>query len=144
MLVGKGLRLRQDKSKDLCIYRIKRALETLDATKVCIESKHYKDAINRSYYAFFYAIKAVLAMEGTDFKRHKDVVAYFNKNYVATEIFDKKLGRMLANLQQTRETSDYDDFYIASKEDAQIQCESTENIIEAVRGYLKAKYEIEV
>ena len=92
----------QDKAKDLCVYRLNSALETLEATKVCIDSKHYKDAINRSYYAAFYAIKAILAMDGTDFKRHKDVVAYFNKTYVATEIFDKKLGRMLSNLQQTR------------------------------------------
>lgn len=52
----------------------------------------------------------------------KDVVAYFNKNYVAAEIFEKKIGRMLSNLQQTRETSDYDDFYIASKENAEMQC----------------------
>lgn len=51
---------------------------------------------------------------------------------------------MLANLQQTRETSDYADFYIASKEDAQTQCKSTENIIEAVRRYLRDRYEIEV
>lgn len=133
----------QDKEKDLCIYRIKSALETLDATKVCIANKFYKDAINRSYYASFYAVKAVLAMEGTDFKRHKDVVAYFNKNYVATEIFEKKLGRMLSNLQQTRETSDYDDFFIASKEDAEIQCKNAESIIEAVKRYLRDKYELE-
>ena len=134
----------QDKAKDLSVYRINSALETLDAAKVCIESKHYKDAINRSYYAAFYATKAVLAMEGIDFKRHKDVVAYFNKNYVATEIFDKKLGRMLASLQQTRETSDYDDFFIASKEDAEIQCENAEKIIIAVKDYLKDKFEISV
>lgn len=134
----------QDKAKALCVYRINSALETLEVVRVCIESKHYKDAINRSYYASFYAIKAVLAMEGTDFKRHKDVVAYFNKNYVATGHFDKSLGRMLANLQQTRETSDYDDFFIASKEDAEIQCESARNIIEAVKKYLSAKYQVEV
>ena len=65
------------------MYRIKSALESLEVTRVCIDGKHYKDAINRSYYASFYAIKAVLALEGTDFKRHKDVVAYFNKNFVA-------------------------------------------------------------
>ena len=130
----------QDKAKDLSVYRINSALETLDAAKVCIESKHYKDAINRSYYATFYAIKAVLAMEGIDFRRHKDVVAYFNKNYVATEIFDKKLGRMLASLQQTRETSDYDDFFIASKEDAETQYLNAKNIIEAVEKYIEDKF----
>lgn len=134
----------QDKAKDLCGYRINSALETLEAAKVCIESKHYKDAINRCYYASFYAIKAVLAMEGTDFKRHKDVVAYFNKNYVASDIFDKKLGRMIANLQQTRETSDYDDFFIASKEDAETQCASAEKIIGAIEKYLFDEYKIEI
>lgn len=51
--------------------------------------------LNRSYYASFYAVKAVLATEGTDFKRHKDVVAYFNKNYVATERFEKAMGKCL-------------------------------------------------
>ena len=134
----------QDKVKDLCMYRMKSALESLEVTMVCIEGKHYKDAINRSYYASFYAIKAVLALEGTDFKRHKDVVAYFNKNFVATEIFEKKIGRFLANLQQTRETSDYDDFFIASKEDAETQYSNAKNIIEAVEKYLKDKFEIEV
>lgn len=132
----------QDKAKDLCIYRIKSALETLEVARVCIESKHYRDAINRSYYASFYAIKGILALEGKDFKRHKDVIAYFNKNYVATEIFDKRLGRKIANLQQTRETSDYDDFFIASKEDADIQCENAENIIKAVKRYLKNNFQI--
>lgn len=54
-----------------------------------------------------YAVKAVLAMEMVDFKRHKDVMAYFNKNYVATEVFEKTTGRMLAQLQLKREKSDY-------------------------------------
>ena len=77
-------------------------------------------------------------------QQHLYVVAYFNKNYVASEIFDKKLGRMLANLQQTRETSDYDDFFIASKEDAEIQCENAEKIIIVVTDYLREKFEINI
>jgi len=125
----------QDKAKDLCIYRINSALETLDATKVCIESKHYKDAINRSYYASFYAIKAVLAMEGTDFKRHKDVVAYFNKNYVATEIFSRNLGRKIVKAEEIRHESDYDTFYIASKEVTVEQIQTAEQLIELVEVY---------
>lgn len=63
---------------------------------MCIETKHYKDAVNRSYYAVFHAVRAVMVMEKIDFKRHKDVIAYFNKTYVATEVFEKIVGRMLA------------------------------------------------
>ena len=54
----------------------------------CLKDGFYKDAINRSYYAAFYSIKAILALGTVDFKRHKDVVAYFNKEYVATEQFE--------------------------------------------------------
>lgn len=78
----------QNKGLGLCIYRINGALETLETAKSCIDFKRYKDAINRSYYVAFYAIKAVLAIEGIDFKRYKGVVAYFNKNYVVTDVFE--------------------------------------------------------
>ena len=82
-----------DKKEDLCIYRIRNAVETLGVAVLCLESQHYKDSINRSYYAAFYAIKAVLALEEIDFKRHKDAVAYFNKTYIAKEIFPREMGR---------------------------------------------------
>ena len=82
---------------NLAKYRIDTARETLNVAKECLENKHYKDSINRSYYASF---SAILALERIDFKRHKDVIAYFNKNYVATGIFEKDIGRKLARLQQ--------------------------------------------
>ena len=115
------------------------AEETLQVAKDCFEGTHYKDAINRSYYAAFYAVKAVLALEEKDFKRHKDVMAYFNQMYVASEVFPKDLGRKLARLQQKREKSDYDDFYMASKEEAADQINYTEEVIEKVKEYLKKK-----
>lgn len=90
-------------------------METLNVARECLENKHFKDSINRAYYASFYAARAVLALERVDFKRHKDVIAYFNKNYVATGIFDREIGRNLARLKQKREQSDYDDFLLHRK-----------------------------
>lgn len=78
-----------DKKEDLCIYRIRNAVETLGVAVLCLESQHYKDSINRSYYAAFYAIKAVLALEEIDFKRHKDAVATVYKgNIIKNLIMD--------------------------------------------------------
>lgn len=128
-----------EKEKDLCIYRMNQAEETVGSAKLCKDNHFYKDAINRSYYAAFYAIKAVMAVEGVDFKRHKDVVAYFNQHYVATEVFSKESGRSLARLQRKRETSDYDDFYVASAEEAQEQIDVAVNITAEVKNYLKEK-----
>ena len=121
---------------DLANYRIQEAKNTLQVAKNCLKDGFYKDAINRSYYSAFYSIKAVLALGTVDFKRHKDVVAYFNKEYVATGIFNREVGRRLATLKQLREKSDYDDFYIASKEKAEEQLETAKVVLEEVEKYL--------
>lgn len=128
-----------NKEKVLSLYRFENALSTLEIAEMCMEKKHYRDAINRCYYAVFYAIKSVLALEEVDFKRHKDVVAYFNKEYVATEIFPKDIGRKLGNLKTTREENDYDDFVFASVDEAETQMENTKYIVNCVKEYLKDK-----
>ena len=128
-----------EKRKDLCQYRLEQAEETVRSAVLCFDNHLYKDAINRSYYAAFYGIKGVLAIDGTDFKRHKDVVAYFNQKYVATEEIPRNVGRLLAKLQKKREASDYDDFYIASKTEAEEQIQACKVIIAEVKNYLKDK-----
>lgn len=126
-----------NRQQELSKYRLQESENSLTVAKNCLQDGFYKDSINRSYYSAFYAIKAVLALGTIDFKRHKDVVAYFNKEYVATEIFPRELGRRLGTLKQLREKSDYDDFYIASKEKAQEQIETAEIILNAVTEYLQ-------
>lgn len=128
-----------EKKRDLCIYRIRNAIETLGVSALCLENQHYKDSINRSYYAAFYAVKAVLALAEVDFKRHKDAVAYFNKTYVATDIFQREIGRKLGRLKQERETSDYDDFYIVSLAEATEQYMAAAFIVAEVEKYLSEK-----
>lgn len=121
---------------DLCKYRLKNSEDSFMVAEACLEKGLYKDAINRSYYAAFYAIKALLALEEVDFKRHKDVIAYFNKAYAATEKIPREIGRKVAHLQQKREKSDYDDFYLASKEETLEQVENTKSVITAVKEYI--------
>lgn len=126
-----------DKQKDLCVYRFAQAGETIKNAKLCVDNRFYKDAINRAYYAAFYAVKAILAISDVDFKRHKDVVAYFNQYYVATDMFSREVGRRLARLQKKRETSDYDDFYVASAAEAEEQLESAKSIVSEIEIYLQ-------
>ena len=133
-----------NKRKDLAGHRMNQSKDSLKAAKICFENNILKDAINRSYYAAFYAIKAVLALEEVDFRRHKDVIAYFNKTYVAAGMFPKELGRKTARLQQIREKSDYDDFFIISRNDAQLQMESAELIIKEVGRYLVKEFELHI
>lgn len=67
-------------------------------------------------------------------------MAYFNKEYVAKEVFPRELGRKLGTLKQLREKSDYDDFYIASKDKAEEQFQTAKLTITSVKEYLSNLY----
>ncbi len=118
-------------------YRIERAKETLESAKVLYERKDLIGANNRAYYSIFYTIRAVLALEPIDFKRHKDVIAYFNKNYVKNEIFPRKMGSKIVQAQTIREDSDYDDGYEPTCEKTEEQIETARELIKLVEEYVK-------
>lgn len=124
-------------SKALSKHRLEQAAEELEVSKLLYEKRFYKSANNRAYYSIFHSIKAVLALEPIDFKRHKDVIAYFNKNYVSTEIFPRKLGHKIADAGSTREDSDYDDEFIVKPEETKEQIATAEELIKLVEDYIE-------
>lgn len=129
-----------DELRELMKYRLDRAVETLAVAHGLLENGNYKDANNRSYYAAYYAMRAVYTLKGKDFRKHKTLIAEFNKEFVATDIFPRSLGRKISTLALIREQSDYNDFYIASKQESQQQVEIAEELVSAVQKYL-AKWE---
>ena len=110
-----------DKNIELSKYRYSKAKEALEEASQNFENKAYSTAINRSYYASFYAIRAISALDGFDAKSHKSAIIYFNKNYIDTEIFPKELGQKLGQLKTMRESNDYDDFFVVTRERAEKQ-----------------------
>ena len=97
-----------------------------------LQADSYRGANNRAYYAIFHVVSAVLALEGVSFKRHKDTLAYFNKNYVAAGILSREMGKKIVKAEEIRHASDYDTFYVASKEDTVQQIETADKLIRMV------------
>ena len=124
-------------SKELARHRLEQAKENLEEAEILYKVKKYKGANNRAYYSIFHSIKSVLALEPIDFKRHKDVLAYFNKNYIYSEIFPRKMGRKIAEASSIREDSDYDDEYVVKQEDTIKQIETAKEVIDLVEEYLE-------
>ena len=62
------------------------AKEDLESAYLTFEAGQFRAANNRAYYSIFHTICAILAKEGVAFKKHKDTLSYFNKNYVQPEI----------------------------------------------------------
>ena len=126
-------------SKELSKHRLEQAKENLEEAEALFNIDKFKGANNRAYYSIFHSIKSVLALEPIDFKRHKDVQAYFNKNYVNTEVFPKKMGHKIAEASTIREDSDYDDDFIVDRDKTLQQIDTAKEIINLVEKYIESK-----
>ncbi len=121
--------------KDRVLYRIQKAKSDLNAAGILLDAEEYKGANNRAYYAVFHAINAVHALKGNGYKRHKDAIGNFNRDYVKTEIFPREIGRKISEVEEIRHASDYDDFYIASREETERQITVADELIQLVEEY---------
>lgn len=112
------------------------AKEKLESARILLDAGKYRDSIGRSYYAIFTAVRAVLANDKVDFSKHSGVIAYFQKEYIKSGKFDVKFSRYLQNAFQIRNSCDYDDFFIASKQDALEQYDRAMEFYEEIRNFL--------
>lgn len=122
--------------KELAKYRMERTKEMLEAAEGNLNIRQYKTSINRSYYAVFHAMRALNILKGFDSSKHSGVIAFFNREYLKTEILDKALSVIIKNSSFLREKSDYDDFFIASKKEAETQVSEARIFLEVAETYL--------
>lgn len=121
----------------LAQYRLNNAVDKLESAQLLLDAGKYKDSIGRSYYAIFSAVRAVLAKDKVDFSKHAGVISYFQREYVKTGLFDKKYSKYLQSAFQIRNSCDYDDFFIASKQDADEQYQRASEFYQAIKKYLE-------
>lgn len=124
---------------ELSRYRISRAKEVLDSARRERNAGDYYSANNRAYYCVFHAIRAVLALDGEDYKRHATVLAKFNQNYVKTGVFHSDFGRMIYHASRARNKSDYEDFYVCTQSETEELIENAARFLQAVRAYLETQ-----
>ena len=120
--------------------RLLHAEDCLKEAKILMNANEYKGTVNRAYYAAFHSLRAVLILDGYDSKKHSGIISKFRELYLKTELFDKGISDAISSLFRVRSASDYDDFYIVSKQDAVTQLEHTEKIIRLISAYLEEKY----
>ncbi|MDO4608947.1 MAG: HEPN domain-containing protein [Clostridia bacterium] len=131
--------MKHNELKGLSNARLENAKECLSAAKNLFELGNFKSAANRSYYAIFHAMRAVLAFDEIDMKHHSGIISEFRKRYIKTNIFDTFLSDIISALFEIRTDSDYDDFFIISKADIELQIKNAEFFLNTICDYLKDK-----
>lgn len=92
-------------------YRIRKAKETLHEVDVLIENEFWNTCINRMYYACFYAVGALLVINGIETTSHSGTRQKFGQIFVKSGLIDKSLAKHYADLFEKRHKGDYNDFF---------------------------------
>mgnify|MGYP002627229456 CR=1 FL=1 len=132
-----------EERRDVSKVRLEIAKERITFAYEIMKIGDYKTVANRSYYAVFAAIRAVLALDGLDFKKHSAVISEFRRRYIKTEILPKELSEIIDNLVEIRQGSDYDDFYVVGKGEIEQQLQNADAFVSTIEQYLKTQYKTE-
>lgn len=119
--------------------RLEHANECLAAAKQLSAVGNYRSAANRAYYSAFHAMRAVLAFDDIDMKKHSGIISEFRRLYIKTGLFDAELSNIISALFDLRTDSDYDDFFVISKAEVIQQIEDAEHFVGVITEYLTQK-----
>ncbi len=125
-----------DEKRNLSQLRLEHANKCLNSAKLLVEANDFASAANRSYYAVFHSMRAVLAFDGIDMKKHSAIIAEFRRLYIKTGKIEPSLSKIITNLFDTRNDSDYDDFFVIDKAKVKEQIAYAELFMEKVKEFL--------
>ncbi len=100
-------------------YRMECAQEALKDSQMLLEKGAFRASVNRSYYAMFYSASSLLAIERLAFKKHSAVIGAFRREFVKAGKFPETIGDWLHKGFKRRGKSDYEDFVVVGKAEAE-------------------------
>lgn len=118
-------------------YRLEKARQCVISAKNNIFDGDYEASVNRSYYAFFHGMRAVMALDGSDLKDDAAIIAAFRGSYMKTGKFDAKFSGMIEKAYGRNTACDFEDFYVVTKRQAEEQMENAGAFLKAVEHYIR-------
>jgi len=102
-----------------------------------MEDEDYISAVNRAYYAIFYAANALLATKGLERSKHSGVIAAFRQHFVKTGVVDVMYSDLYGAVMEDRHRGDYTEMEILSHETAERDLNRAEQFVNYIERRLK-------
>ena len=99
-------------------YRLEQAEESIESAQILFDNGKYRPSVNRSYYAMFYAVPALLTQKDIRASKHTGAIAAFNREFVKKGIFDVEFSRWLQEAFDLRQRADYREMFTIAPERA--------------------------
>ena len=109
--------MNQNERQALIKYRMDKARKTFNEIDILLKNKLYNTAVNRLYYAAYYAVIALLIKHNINAQTHAGVRQMFGLHFIKSSLISKDSGKFFSDIYDMRQTGDYDDFIDYTKED---------------------------
>jgi len=119
----------------IVVYRLENAHKTLNEIPILIQNELWNTAINRLYYACFYAVSALLIKSGIEAQTHAGVRRMLALYFTKTGKLSIKWNKFYTDLFESRQTSDYADFVY-------FDCEMVEELYEQAISFVQVIKEL--
>lgn len=123
----------------LIALRVQQAQQALRSAAILLDSNDIQGSVNRSYYAMFYVLSALLETRQLATSKHSGAIGLFDREFVKTGDFDKALSRRLHRAFEFRQASDYSPTVTVSYEQASELQQDAIEFVEALQHYLDTK-----
>ena len=95
-------------SKEESVLYVEHARQMLEVAAHNLANGFYGSAINRAYYAIFYAANALLATRGLSRSKHSGVIAAFRQHFVKPGLIESEYSYIYGRVMDNRHVSDYE------------------------------------
>jgi uncharacterized protein (UPF0332 family) len=123
--------------QELIDYRLQQADDSLLEAQTLAKVSLWRGAINRSYYAMFYATLALTVQKQQVISKHTGVIAFFDKEFIRTGVFPKEMSRSLHFAFERRQNSDYGELLAENPEEAMRAIDEAAEFVQKVKDYLR-------
>jgi uncharacterized protein (UPF0332 family) len=127
----------EENKQSLITYHLKRARETYqDALLLLNEGGSSESIINRSYYAMFYSVLALLTSQDLSSSKHSGVISIFDQHFVKTKRLPEEMSKVLHKAFDIRQIGDYRELFDTDREQALEILKSADDFINSIEKYL--------
>jgi uncharacterized protein (UPF0332 family) len=124
-----------DNIRTLVQYRLNQAEETLRASALLMEH-NLGGVMNRSYYAMFYAVLALLALRQLETSKHAGAISLFDREFVNAGLFPRELSRWLHQAFRQRLAADYAPLKMVTEDEARQVLNEANEFVAQVKAHL--------
>lgn len=117
-------------------YRLERSEEALEEGAYNARGGYYNMAVNRLYYAAFYAVSALMLSRGINAATHAGIKTLLSLHFVKPGLLPVEHGKTFMTLFENRQSGDYEDFVYCDLDLYNLLLPKTEELIKAVRGLI--------